>query len=300
LKIKKIIFVKCKDMDNYFSDISSVSIPDDLTGKQLSDLTRKQLLDIIKAVCYNGDMDPSSFVEWDSREMSLEQLRTVVVLLDDDMLDLLEARRRRPGEFPPYAPCNLLESLYRWTTTNPNGREIYTQRVITPYQRTQIAAAYMASLSPAERQRLEEEEQERINERDANREELVRLLDEAIVNGNLEREDDVNRMRMADRRRVRNRHYARAMLAILVWLGLGLGWLEYNDPGTLIRTLMEDYRRIEPYVQRTVQGIDQFGEWYIHNLIREYERFARQFPEAHRTMTEMERRIEEAFVRAFA
>ena len=153
-------------MGNYFSDISSVPIPD-LTGKQISDLTRKQLLLIIEKICFNGDMDPTSFVDWN--EMSLEQLRTVVTLLDNEMLDLLEAWKRRPADVPveqmtPYAPCNLLERLYEWTRTSPNGREVYTQREITDNQRTQIAAAYLASLGPAERQRLEEEEQAQMRE----------------------------------------------------------------------------------------------------------------------------------------
>lgn len=89
-------------------------------------------------------------------EMSIEQLRTVVGLLDDDMLDILDARRRRSVTTSPYAGCSLLESLYRYTTRFPNGLELQTRRVITNHQRIQIAAAYMASLSPAER--LQEEQ----------------------------------------------------------------------------------------------------------------------------------------------
>ena len=135
------------------------SISDLNPNRSISDLTRTELLAIIKQVCFNWDVDPLTLTRWDSeQELSLEQLRTVVVLLDDDMLNLLDAHRRRPGESSPYAPCNLLESLYRWTRASPDGREIQSQRVITNHQRVQIAAAYLASLSREERQRLELEE----------------------------------------------------------------------------------------------------------------------------------------------
>ena len=94
--------------------------------------------------------------------MSVEQLRTIVVLLDDEMLDLLGARRRRPVTTSPYAGCNLLKELYEYTMRFPSGLDLQTQRVITNHQRIQIAAAYLASLTPAERlaQGLNEEDDE--------------------------------------------------------------------------------------------------------------------------------------------
>jgi hypothetical protein len=118
------------------------------------DLSKEELIDLVEQICQNGDVDIMTQARW--QDMSVEQLRTIVVLLDDDMIDILDARRRRSVTTSPYAGCSLLKSLYDYTKGFPNGLELQTQRVITNHQRIQIAAAYMASLTPAER--LEEEQ----------------------------------------------------------------------------------------------------------------------------------------------
>lgn len=127
---------------------------------QISDLTRIELVEIIKKICFNNEEEPIYKEGW--HEMSEEQLRTVVVLLDNDMLDLIEAWRRRPADvlleqMTPYAPCNVLKYLYEWTRTSSNARDPVNHRPITHYQRLQIASAYFATLSPAERLLLENE-----------------------------------------------------------------------------------------------------------------------------------------------
>jgi hypothetical protein len=103
---------------------------------QTSDLTRKELLEIIGKICYNKEEKPIYREGW--HEMSDEQLRTVVILLGNDMLDLLEAWRRRPADVPveqmtPYAPCNVLKCLYAWTRTSSNARDPVNQHHITHY-----------------------------------------------------------------------------------------------------------------------------------------------------------------------
>jgi hypothetical protein len=126
----------------------------------ISDLSREELLQLVEQICRNQDVDIVTQTRW--HDMSVEQLRTIVVLLDDEMLDLLDARRQRPVTTSPYAPCNLLKSMYDWTRRAPNGREPQGQREITSHQRTQIAAAYLASLTPAQRLELEEEQREEV------------------------------------------------------------------------------------------------------------------------------------------
>jgi hypothetical protein len=72
--------------------------------------------------------------------------------------------RRRSVTTSPYAGCSLLKSLYDYTREFPTGLELQTQRVITNHQRVQIAAAYMATLTPAE-QLAEEDQMNQMNQR---------------------------------------------------------------------------------------------------------------------------------------
>lgn len=101
----------------------------------MSDLTQDELIDLVTQICQN-DMDIMTQTEW--QDMSVEQLRTIVVLLDDDMIDILDPRRRRSVTTSPYAGCSLLKSLYDFTKGFPNGLELQTQRVITNHRRRRI------------------------------------------------------------------------------------------------------------------------------------------------------------------
>jgi hypothetical protein len=140
----------------------------------VDDLTRDELIDLVTQICQN-DMDIMTQTNW--QDMSVEQLRTIVVLLDDDMIDILDARRRRSVTTSPYAGCSLLKSLYDYTKGFPNGLELQTQRVITNHQRIQIAAAYMASLTPAERL---EEEQGVVEDEDIRRSDQMQRLRQGL------------------------------------------------------------------------------------------------------------------------
>ena len=89
-------------MGNHWSNTISVN-----------DLSKEELIELVEQICQNDDVDIMTQDKW--QDTSVEQLRTIVVLLDDDMLGILDARRRRSVTTSPYAGCSLLKSLYDYT-----------------------------------------------------------------------------------------------------------------------------------------------------------------------------------------
>ena len=101
---------------------------------------KEALLAKIAAICYQGDevdsMESISLQEW--RQMEIEELRTIVVLMEDGVLDLINVEMSIPRK-----PCFLIESLYRYITSNQNPRHPFTRAPLTRLQRQHITDAYM-------------------------------------------------------------------------------------------------------------------------------------------------------------
>ena len=95
---------------------------------------KKMLLSRINEICSNKDMDPGSGRKW--KHMPIEALRTIVILLNDNMIDLLHTRSTRSKK-----ECHLLSSLYNYVigreATNP-----MTGVQISARQRDLIIAAH--------------------------------------------------------------------------------------------------------------------------------------------------------------
>jgi len=70
---------------------------------------KEELLAKIKSVCYNDDTESISFDSWE--KLTIEQLRSVVILLDNDMVKLLNATQGTKGH------CYLLQNIYKWIST---------------------------------------------------------------------------------------------------------------------------------------------------------------------------------------
>jgi len=105
------------------------------------------LLSKIKAVCYQGDgMESISLERWD--EMTVEELRTVVILLDDGILDLIRAQ----GSMR--VPCFFIKSLFEYISASDNAIHPFTRAPITALQRQHIISAYFR-LYPDEYRRFQ-------------------------------------------------------------------------------------------------------------------------------------------------
>jgi hypothetical protein len=91
-----------------------------------------RLLESIRRTCLNYDLDPLSHMEWE--DMSVEQLRTVVILLEEEMVRLHNARNVPHGT---RGHCYLLEFLYYYVMQG-GARNPMTQVPITALQRHQI------------------------------------------------------------------------------------------------------------------------------------------------------------------
>ncbi len=99
-------------------------------------MNRDQLLQRMREICYNDDEDVITMAEWES--LTVDELRTVVALLDDGGAELIAnattSRRTRRGS------CYLLRGLWQWISergTNPRTRQPITSR-----QRAVVARAY--------------------------------------------------------------------------------------------------------------------------------------------------------------
>ena len=110
---------------------------------------RKELLKKMSRLFYNGanDMDPISHDEWN--DLTIEELQTVVLLLDDDMVSLLNALEGTRGH------CYLIETLYDYIQSTDRAVNIINNNPITHRQRQQIGDAYRA-IHPEEEQTLEQ------------------------------------------------------------------------------------------------------------------------------------------------
>jgi hypothetical protein len=96
---------------------------------------KEALLKSIEAICYNK-WDYATMEEW--AEMPVETLRTIVMVLDKDMVSFLHYTN------PEKQHCDLLESLYQHVEANPNAMHPATRRPITSRQRRHIQEAYLA------------------------------------------------------------------------------------------------------------------------------------------------------------
>ena len=98
---------------------------------------KTELLAHIQKACLNFDVEPFAFTKWE--EMSIEELRTVAILLNDEMVMLLNAQEGARGH------CYLLESLYEHIFRNDRARNPLTNVQITDRQRQNILTAWSAS-----------------------------------------------------------------------------------------------------------------------------------------------------------
>ena len=97
---------------------------------------KTELLAHIQKACLNfDDVEPVAFTKWE--EMSIEELRTVAILLNDEMVMLLNAQEGARGH------CYLLESLYEHITRNAFARNPLTGVQITDRQRQNINTAWL-------------------------------------------------------------------------------------------------------------------------------------------------------------
>lgn len=97
---------------------------------------RQSLLKRILAICYNSG-DIFTLDEWSA--LTIEQLRTVVALLDDGGADEIIKKRHRSQT---RGHCYLLEELVRYLREHPHATNPHTRRPITARQREIIQHAY--------------------------------------------------------------------------------------------------------------------------------------------------------------
>ena len=99
---------------------------------------KTELLAHIQTACLNfNDVEPVALTKWE--DMSIEELRTVAILLNDEMVMLLNAQEGARGH------CYLLESLYEHIIRNARARNPLTGGQITDRQRQNILTAWSAS-----------------------------------------------------------------------------------------------------------------------------------------------------------
>jgi len=92
---------------------------------------REELLAKIRTTCINSDSDTISSSRWE--DMTIEQLRHVVLLLDEEMVQLLDATQGSKGH------CFLLNSLYERVQNTPTNP--YTNEALSENQVQQINQA---------------------------------------------------------------------------------------------------------------------------------------------------------------
>jgi len=145
----------------------------------------EELLAQIQRVCINSDMDTMSLSKWD--ELTIDQLRSVVIILDDiEVVQLLHATRGTRGH------CYILNSIFEWILTKENeempATNPNTNTLLSDNQVQQITHAIpwetrigirATVLDQAENQRMEERRQEiEQNEQEA-REWMLECVNEA-------------------------------------------------------------------------------------------------------------------------
>jgi len=90
---------------------------------------RTVLIDRIAEICTNSTaLDSGSGFDKMWNDMTIEQLRTVVIILKDDVVSVLRAEKGPKGK------CHLLQALYGWTTGNTH--------TVSDRQRGQINEMY--------------------------------------------------------------------------------------------------------------------------------------------------------------
>jgi len=94
---------------------------------------RTELLAQLRQTCFN-DEDVATLTPWE--ELSIEELRTVAILLNDEMVLLLNAQEGARGH------CYLLTTLYEHIIRNTRARNPLTGSLITDRQRQNIMTAW--------------------------------------------------------------------------------------------------------------------------------------------------------------
>jgi hypothetical protein len=79
----------------------------------LNTMSKRELLDTIKSLCYN-DEDPISFEEWQDEDMSVNKLRTIVRLLDNGGVDFFKNRSTNPPAHGQRSHCFFQETIKAW------------------------------------------------------------------------------------------------------------------------------------------------------------------------------------------
>jgi hypothetical protein len=110
--------------------------------------SRQELLDRLRDLCYNAE-DPITLDAWE--EMNVNQLRTIVALLDNEGVHFFRETQQPPTQ-GLRGHCFLMESIITYINTprqGPLGTILppvhpVTRRVITPRQQQLIRDAYAA------------------------------------------------------------------------------------------------------------------------------------------------------------
>lgn len=116
-------------------------------GGRHVDQERQELHSAIKSICDSNKDHPLNHEDtttWETwQQMDTDLLRTVVILLDDNMRYLLQARSTRSAK-----KCHLLKSLYEPVMRHGNGaKHPSTGKNISDRQRNQIIQAYNQTMS---------------------------------------------------------------------------------------------------------------------------------------------------------
>ena len=90
-------------------------------------------------------MDPGSKRMWS--DMTTEELQTIVILLNDRMVQKLKKVRKTRSE----KQCHLLRSLYKYVTTEPDAEHPLTGLKISERQKNIITKAYLSNLGKNDR-----------------------------------------------------------------------------------------------------------------------------------------------------
>jgi hypothetical protein len=106
---------------------------------------RRDLLTHIYEKCVNNEMDPGSKRMWS--DMTTEELQTIVILLNDRMVQKLKKVRKTRSE----KQCHLLRSLYKYVTTEPDAEHPLTGLKISERQKNIITKAYLSNLGKNDR-----------------------------------------------------------------------------------------------------------------------------------------------------
>lgn len=111
-------------------------------------MNKEELIRRIQRICTNDQMDMMSQENWDAEVLTVEQLRTIVSLLNDGTIQQIVEDGRLRGRREDNT-CFFLEDIVRYLDTSVGQRNPINGRVISPRQRQLLIDAYQRMIASA-------------------------------------------------------------------------------------------------------------------------------------------------------